>query len=384
VIIEGDFINPEFVKSFECPEVKSIFVNETDVDQIVQNYLVREGGDLQHYRAKISIAYGKWIVDTCNKYGLRVIESRPWETVLERTIVTIMNSNRKDDIMKKIGFIGVGVMGKSMVRNLMKQGFEVSIYARTKEKVEDVLSEGAIWCETIAECVKEKAAVITIVGYPKDVEEVYFSEEGILHNATEGTYLIDMTTTSPKLSVKIYEAAKERGLKALDAPVSGGDIGAKKGTLSIMVGGEEEDFTACKDIFEAMGTTIVYEGKPGNGQHTKMANQIALAGTIAGVCEAMAYAKNAGLEIQTMLDSISKGAAGSWQMTNMAPKMLKGDFAPGFFIKHMIKDLDIAVEEAESKELELGVLEQVLSMYRRLEAEGKGDLGTQALCQYFE
>ena len=286
--------------------------------------------------------------------------------------------------MKKVGFIGVGVMGKSMVRNLMKQGLEVSIYARSKDKVEDVLLDGAIWCETIAACSTKKDAVITIVGYPKDVEEVYFSEDGIINNATKGTYLIDMTTTSPKLSVKIYEKAKERGLKALDAPVSGGDIGARNGSLSIMVGGEEEDFTACQDIFKAMGTTIVYEGKPGNGQHTKMANQIALAGAIAGVCEAMAYAKNAGLDIQTMLDSISKGAAGSWQMTNMAPKMLQRDFAPGFFIKHMIKDLDIAVTEAESRELELGVLEQVLSMYQRLEEEGKGELGTQALCQYFE
>ena len=286
--------------------------------------------------------------------------------------------------MKKIGFIGVGVMGKSMVRNLMKQGFEVSIFARTKKKVEDVLAEGAIWCETIAACAKEKDAVITIVGYPKDVEEVYFSENGIINNATKGTYLIDMTTTSPKLSVKIYEKALERGLKALDAPVSGGDIGAKNGSLSIMVGGEKDDFTACQDIFKAMGTTIVYEGKPGNGQHTKMANQIAIAGTIAGVCEAMAYAENVGLDIQTMLDSISKGAAGSWQMSNMAPRMLQGDFAPGFFIKHMIKDLDIAVKEAERKELELGVLEKVLSMYRSLEEKGKGELGTQALSQYFE
>ena len=173
-------------------------------------------------------------------------------------------------------------------------------------------------------------------------------------------------------------------MKALDAPVSGGDVGAKNGTLSIMVGGEQEDFNACKEIFSAMGTTIVYEGKPGNGQHTKMANQIAIAGAIAGVCEAMAYAKNAGLDIQTMLDSISQGAAGSWQMTNNAPKMLQGDFAPGFYIKHMIKDLKIANEEAEASSLELAVLKQVIHMYTALENEGKGDLGTQALCQYFE
>lgn len=286
--------------------------------------------------------------------------------------------------MKKIGFIGVGVMGKSMVINLLKHGFEVSIYARNKAKVEEVLKEGAIWCENIAECVQDNEAVITIVGYPKDVEEVYFEDGGILANANPGAYLIDMTTTSPDLSKRIYEAAKVKGMKALDAPVSGGDVGAKNGTLSIMVGGEQEDFNACKEIFSAMGTTIVYEGKPGNGQHTKMANQIAIAGAIAGVCEAMAYAKNAGLDIQTMLDSISQGAAGSWQMTNNAPKMLQGDFAPGFYIKHMIKDLKIANEEAEASSLELAVLKQVIHMYTALENEGKGDLGTQALCQYFE
>lgn len=286
--------------------------------------------------------------------------------------------------MKKLGFIGVGVMGKSMVYNLMKHGFEVSIYARNKEKVEDVINKGAIWCESIAECARDKDAIITIVGYPKDVEEVYFGEAGILNNAKAGAYLIDMTTTSPKLSVRIYEEAKEKVLRALDAPVSGGDVGAMNGTLSIMVGGEEEDFIACQEIFSAMGTTIVYEGKPGNGQHTKMANQIAIAGTIAGVCEAMAYAKRTGLDIQTMLDSISKGAAGSWQMTNNAPRMLKEDFDPGFYIKHMIKDLKIAKEEAETTSLDLGVLKQVLDMYCTLEEAGLGDLGTQALCKFYE
>lgn len=285
--------------------------------------------------------------------------------------------------MKTIGFIGVGVMGKSMVCNLMKHGFEVSIYARNKEKVEDVLKEGANWCDTIAECAHEKDAVITIVGYPKDVEEVYFSKTGILAGAKQGAYLIDMTTTSPKLSIRIYDEAKEKGMKALDAPVSGGDVGAKNGTLSIMVGGDEEDFIACNEIFSAMGTTIVYEGKPGSGQHTKMANQIAIAGTIAGVCEAMAYAQRTGLDTQTMLDSISKGAAGSWQMTNNAPRMLKRDFDPGFYIKHMIKDLKIANEEAEATALDLGVLKQVLEMYTSLEEDGKGDLGTQALCKFY-
>lgn len=284
----------------------------------------------------------------------------------------------------KIGFIGVGVMGKSMVRNLMKKGFEVSIYTRTKSKVEDIINEGAIWCEDIKSCVKDKDAVITIVGYPKDVEEVYFGENGIINNSKEGSYLIDMTTTSPKLSLKIYEEAKKKNLYSLDAPVSGGDIGAKNATLSIMAGGDKEVFEKCMPIFEALGSTIIYEGKAGSGQHTKMANQIAIGGAIAGVCEAMAYAKRAGLDIQTMLDSISKGAAGSWQMSNMAPRMLKGDFDPGFFIKHYIKDMKIAIEEAEENNLNLGILNEVLKMYEKLDDENMGNLGTQALIKYYD
>ncbi len=203
--------------------------------------------------------------------------------------------------MKKIGFIGVGIMGKSMVRNLMKNGFKVSIFARNKEKVLDVISEGASFYPTIKECVSGCDAVITIVGFPKDVEEVYFGENGILENVKEGTYVIDMTTSSPKLAVEIFEKAKEKGIKALDAPVTGGDIGAKNGTLTILVGGEEEDYKACLPIFQAMGTNIHYEGKASFGQHTKLANQIMIAGAISGVCEAMAYAKDKGLDVKKCL-----------------------------------------------------------------------------------
>lgn len=282
--------------------------------------------------------------------------------------------------MKKIGFIGIGVMGKSMVRNLLNKGFEVSIYARNKTKVEDVIHEGAIFCESIKKCVQNKDVVITIVGYPKDVEEVYFSQEGILNSVLENTYLIDMTTTTPSLSVKIYEEAKKKNLKALDAPVSGGDVGAKNATLSIMVGGEQEDFDVCKPIFESLGTTIIYEGKAGSGQHTKMANQIAIAGIMAGISEAIAYGKNAGLDIETMLKSISNGAAQSWHMTNNAPKMNKREFEPGFYIKHMVKDLKIANDEMPN----LKVLKEVLQMYETLEEKGDGDLGTQALCKFYE
>lgn len=286
--------------------------------------------------------------------------------------------------MKEIGFIGIGVMGKSMVRNLMKKGFTVSIYTRTKQKALDVIEEGALWCDSIAECVKQKYAVITMVGYPKDVEEVYFGEKGILENVSEGTYVIDMTTTSPKLSQKIYQEGAKRGISTLDAPVSGSDIGAAQGTLSIMVGGDKEAFEQCKFIFEALGKNIVYQGKAGNGQHTKMANQIALAGAISGVCEALTYGEVVGLDLNTMLSSISKGAAGSWQMDNMAPRILKEDFAPGFFIKHYVKDLNIALEEIDDRGITLNVLQTVENMYHTMLREGKGDFGTQALVKYYE
>jgi len=286
--------------------------------------------------------------------------------------------------MKNIGFIGVGVMGKSMVRNLMKAGFNLSVYTRTPEKAAEVVQEGAKWCASVAECVAGQDAVITIVGYPKDVEEVYFGEKGILENAKPGAYLIDMTTTSPKLSVKIYEEAKKRGMFALDAPVSGGDVGARLGTLAIMTGGDKEAFEACGELFAAMGKNIRYEGPAGCGQHCKMANQIALAGAIASCCEAMAYAKRAGLDVQEMLNTISTGAAGSWQMTNMAPRMLAGDLNPGFFVKHYIKHMHIAIEESEARDLHLSILNAVNGMYEQLAENGMEDLGTQALIKYFD
>lgn len=286
--------------------------------------------------------------------------------------------------MKKIGFIGVGIMGKSMVRNLRKAGYEVAIYTRTKAKAEDVIAEGAVWCDTAAECAKGRDVVITIVGYPKDVEEVYFGDNGIIANADPGTYVIDMTTTSPRLAVRIWEEAEKAGLHAVDAPVTGGDTGAKAGTLTILAGGKKEDFDACVSVFEAMGKNINYEGKAGNGQHTKMCNQIAIAGALAGACEAMVYAKNTGLNVDTMLKSISTGAAGSAQMNNVASKAAKDDYAPGFFLKHFIKDMGIADEEALAADTRLGVLEDVLGMAKKLESEGMGDLGTQALIKYYK
>ena len=282
--------------------------------------------------------------------------------------------------MKTIGFIGVGVMGRPMVKNLLKAGYEVAVYSRTRAKLADFLAEtGVQWCDTPAACAAGRDAVITMVGYPQDVEQVYFGENGILSAAKPGAYLIDMTTTDPALSVRIAEQGGARGLHVLDAPVSGGDTGAKNGTLSIMVGGEEADCKACLPLLEAMGKQIVYEGPAGTGQHTKMANQIAIAGTIAGVCEALAYAERAGLDPDRLLASISKGAAGSWQMENLMPKMVRADYAPGFFLKHFIKDMKIALAQPGA----LPVLERVCAMYGDLEAEGMGDLGTQALIRYY-
>lgn len=284
----------------------------------------------------------------------------------------------------KIGFIGVGVMGGPMVLNLMKKGFDVSIYTRTKSKAEGVIAAGAHWCDTIADCAAGRDVVITIVGYPKDVEEVYFSEKGILNSADKGTVLIDMTTTSPRLSERIYAAAKEKGMTALDAPVSGGDVGAQKGTLAIMVGGDRDAFDKMHDVFAAMGTNIRYQGGAGCGQHTKMANQIAISGCVAAVCEAIAYAKRCGLDPQDMFDAISTGAAGSWQLTNNGQKIINGDYAPGFYVKHFIKDMNIALDEAQARDLDLTVLHMVRDKYDDLAAQGGADEGTQALIKVID
>ena len=288
--------------------------------------------------------------------------------------------------MTTVGFIGVGIMGKPMVRNLMKKGFTVRIYARTKAKVDDVISEGAVFFPTIGECVQGCDAVITMVGFPPDVEEVYFKKGNILDSAAVGTYLIDMTTTSPSLAEKLYETGKAAGFHVLDAPVTGGDVGAIKGTLSILVGGDKKDFEACLPIFQAVGTNINYQGKAGCGQHAKMANQIMIAGTLSGVCEALAYAKAKGMDLDVLLRSVATGAAGSAQLNNLGEKIVHGDYAPGFYIKHFIKDMKIACEEAAQSGLHLEVLQQALQNYESLvdEEKGNGDLGTQGLIKHYE
>lgn len=285
--------------------------------------------------------------------------------------------------MKRIGFIGVGIMGKSMVRNLMKAGFELHIFARTRAKVEDVIAEGAVFHPTIGECVRECDAVITIVGYPEDVEEVYLADGNIFDCAGKGAYLIDMTTSSPSLAQRLDREGRARGFHVLDAPVTGGDVGAKNGTLSILVGGEKADYTACLPLFQAMGTNINYLGKAGNGQHTKLANQIMIAANLSGVCEALLYAEKKGLDLQTVIQAVGSGAAGSRQLDLQSAKLLANDFTPGFFIKHFVKDMKLAAEEARESGLHLEILEQVLGNYQELEQNGDGNLGTQGLIRHY-
>ncbi len=282
-----------------------------------------------------------------------------------------------------LAFIGAGVMGRGMVSNLLRHGHTVRLYTRTKQSAQPCVERGAIWCDTVKDAVRGAAAVITIVGYPKDVEQVYFGAGGILENAAPGAYVIDMTTSSPRLAAKIWEQAKEKGLFALDAPVSGGDTGAKNGTLTVMVGGDKQVFEQCVPLFEAVGESIRFCGPAGCGQHTKMANQIAIAGAVAGVAEALAYAKKAGLDAMETLTTIGSGAAGSWQMSNNGLKMAREDYAPGFYIKHFIKDMALAMEEADARALNLPVLRDVLSMYRDMEKYGLGDEGTQAIIKAY-
>jgi len=283
-----------------------------------------------------------------------------------------------------IGFIGIGVMGKSMVRHLLNSGYRVHIYTRTKEKALDLLEEGARWKESPKETAAASNIIITMVGYPHDVEQVYFGKNGIFAGASAGSIVIDMTTSTPTLAKKIFQEAEKRGIGALDAPVSGGDIGAKNGTLSIMAGGSEAVFQQAKPIFEILGNNIVYQGGAGAGQHTKMCNQIAIASNMIGVMEALVYAKKAGLDPEKMLQSISTGAAGSWSLSNLLPRVLREDYSPGFFVKHFIKDMGIALEEAKKMDLQLPGLQLAKQMYEEIAEKGEENSGTQALIKYWD
>ncbi|CAH1224327.1 NAD(P)-dependent oxidoreductase [Paenibacillus sp. JJ-223] len=282
-----------------------------------------------------------------------------------------------------VGFIGTGVMGKSMARHIQKAGYPLHVYTRTASKAEELVKEGAIWHDTPASLAAACDVVITMIGYPKDVEEIYLGENGLLDSAKTGTFLIDMTTSSPLLAERIAEAAESKGLHVLDAPVSGGDIGARDAKLSIMVGGKREDFEAVRPLFECMGTNIVLQGKAGAGQHTKMCNQIAIASGMMGVCEALAYARTSGLDPENVLQSIATGAAGSWSLSNLGPRMIAGDYEPGFFVKHFIKDMGIALESAKAMGMKTPGLALAESLYQEIARNGLDEKGTQVLYTYY-
>ncbi len=285
---------------------------------------------------------------------------------------------------QSVAFIGTGVMGAAMAGHLLAAGHPLVVFNRSKDKAEPLLAHGARWSGSPGEAAAAADIVITMVGYPADVESIYLAPDGIVDLATEGALLIDMTTSKPTLAVRIARAARERGLAALDAPVSGGDVGARNATLTIMAGGEEAAFERALPLFEVMGTTFTHMGPAGAGQHAKMANQIGIAGTMLGLIEALQYAKAAGLDLERVHAALSGGGANSWSWGAYGPRILGGDFAPGFFVKHFVKDLRIALDEASALRLRLPGLELAERLYSRLQDEDGAELGTQALWLLYE
>jgi len=279
----------------------------------------------------------------------------------------------------RLGWIGTGVMGSSMCGHLLSSGFSATVYNRTRAKAEGLLSRGARWADGPKAVAEASDVVFTMVGYPADVRSVILGPEGVLAGCKPGSVLVDMTTSEPSLAAEIARAAAARGVRALDAPVSGGDVGAREARLSIMIGGEREVADAMMPCFQAMGKTIVYQGGPGAGQHTKLANQILVAGTMIGVCESLLYAYKAGLDLNAVLQSVASGAAGSWSLSNLGPRIIANNFAPGFFVEHFIKDMGILLDEAKRMGLALPGLALVHQLYISLSALGHGRDGTQAL-----
>jgi len=280
---------------------------------------------------------------------------------------------------KVIGWIGTGLMGNPMVGHLLKAGYKVNVTNRTKSKADNLIEMGCQWFATPAEIAANSDVIVTIIGFPKDVEECYFGEQGIFKTIKPGTLLIDMTTTTPSLAVRIFEEGQKLSVECIDAPVSGGQVGAINGALSIMIGGNKEAVDLALPIFQTFGKNMVYQGSAGKGQHTKMCNQITIAGTLIGVCEGLIYGLKAGLDLNTMLESITKGAAGCWSLDILAPKVVKGDFSPGFSIDNFVKDINIALQEAEAMRLVLPGLALVKQLYLSVQAMGKGSCGNQAL-----
>ena len=279
----------------------------------------------------------------------------------------------------RIGWIGLGVMGHSMCAHLINSGFSTTVFTRTKEKASQLLEKGAEWKDSPLEVAKNSDVIFSIVAFPTDVREVFLGDEGLLQGCNTGAVVVDMTTSEPSLAREIYRRAKEKGVDAIDAPVSGGDIGAREARLSIMVGGDKTAVEKIRPCFEAMGSTIIHQGEAGSGQHTKMVNQILIASGMIGVCEALLYAHKSGLELETVMKSVSSGAAGSWSLDNYGPRIINNDFDPGFFVEHFIKDMAIALEEASQMNLSLPGLALAHQLYNALKAQGGSKNGTQAL-----
>jgi 3-hydroxyisobutyrate dehydrogenase len=279
----------------------------------------------------------------------------------------------------RIGWIGTGVMGRWMCHHLMTKGYKATVYNRTKQKAQPLLEQGAAWADTPRQVAEKSDVVFAIVGFPRDVREVFLGAQGALVGSKPGNVLVDMTTSEPSLAREIYDAARARSVQSVDAPVSGGDVGAKNAALSIMVGGDADAVETVKPCFECMGKTIVHQGGPGAGQHTKMINQILIASNMVGVCEALLYAYKSGLDAKVVLQSVSVGAAGSWSLNNLGPRIIDRNFEPGFFVEHFIKDMGIALDEAKRMGLVLPGLALANQLYLAVQAQGYGRKGTHAL-----
>lgn len=286
--------------------------------------------------------------------------------------------------MMKIAWIGTGVMGQAMAGHLLSAGHALAVFSRTREKTLALISKGAIWTNSPMQAAAGAEIVCSMVGYPADVEEVFLGSDGALQSMQPGSLYIDFTTSSPALALEIFEKAAKRGVAALDAPVSGGDIGAREGKLSIMAGGEFSSFNRAQPVFKCLGKTTIYQGKAGSGQHAKMVNQIMIAGTMMGMCEGLLYARKAGLNPETVLASIGGGAAASWSLASLYPRILKGDLVPGFYVEHFVKDLQIALSEARRMKLNLPALALAEKLYAQLKLDGGARLGTQALIRQLE
>jgi 3-hydroxyisobutyrate dehydrogenase len=286
--------------------------------------------------------------------------------------------------MAAIGWIGTGVMGSRMCKHIIEAGHEVYVYNRTPSKANNLLEMGAQWCDSPAGVAEKSDYIFLIVGYPDDVKEVMLGDSGVIENAQSSSYIIDMTTSTPSLAEHLHTVASEKGMYVLDAPVSGGDIGAEKGTLAIMVGGEENVYKKVKPFFDLMGKNIAYIGGPGKGQHTKMSNQVLIAGTMIGVVESLLYAYKADMDLEEVIEVIGKGAASSWSINNLGTRIAQGDFDPGFFIKHFVKDMRIALDEARRMEVSLPGLALAEQFYTSAMSMGYEELGTQGLYKVFE